>query len=154
MDTKEKAELKDIKNDLLNDEKALKERILDRAKDRRNINTKDYWETGYEILQSLAEQHVFYVLDKYIENNDLERACQYFAYSFSEYHGFDVPDKEEIKEEIEFARSVLPILMQIKARRTILDVYAEYMRKDIRDLEHIIDIKRELWDISKELKKK
>lgn len=153
MDTQKKAILKDIKNDLLNDERVLKQRILDRTKDRRNISTKDYWETGYEILQSLAEQHVFYVLDKYIENNDLKRACQYFAYSFTDYHGFDVPNEEEVKDEIEFARSVLPILMQIKARRTILDVYTDYMRKDIKDLEHIIDIKRELWDISKKLKK-
>ena len=54
MDTQKKAILKDIKNDLLNDERVLKQRILDRTKDRRNISTKDYWETGYEIQSRIC----------------------------------------------------------------------------------------------------
>lgn len=143
--------LKGCQKGLLEDEKILQQQVSNRMEKLKEKCSEDYWEIGHDIELSLAEQHIISVLDEYLRNEDFDAAEQYFSYMFREFK-LDLPE-DDIVGNVSFIKQALPVLMQIKVRKSVLKEIEELIMEDIEDFQSIVEKKKDLFLIERELAK-
>lgn len=153
MDTQRKELLLEFKSIFLDDEKKYQAEISERAERIREICSEDYWETGAEIEESLAEQHILSILHRYVNNEELDSAEQFLHYILRDYELLDLLG-EDIRENVKLMEDVLPILAQINARKIVLEDISKLINKDIEDFKSLAILKKDLIEIEKELSNK
>ena len=107
-------------------------------------------EIGHEIELSLAEQHIISVLDKYIEEGNFDMVKQYMFYMFRDY-GIDLLENYEVADRVEYIKRILPTLIDIKMRKSILEEITEMIANDIEDIKSLIETKRGLFILEKKI---
>ena len=147
---KNKQNIKDLKScqkDYLQEEKELQRKISLGMKKYREKLSKEYMEIGHEIELSLAEQHIISVLDKYIEEGNFDMVKQYM---FRDY-GIDLLENYEVADRVEYIKRILPTLIDIKMRKSILEEITEMIANDIEDIKSLIETKRGLFILEKKI---
>lgn len=150
---KNKQNIKDLKScqkDYLQEEKELQRKISLEMKKYREKLSKEYMEIGHEIELSLAEQHIISVLDKYIEEGNFDMVKQYMFYMFRDY-GIDLLENYEVADRVEYIKRILPTLIDIKMRKSILEEITEMIANDIEDIKSLIETKRGLFILEKKI---
>ena len=150
---KNKQNIKDLKScqkDYLQEEKELQRKISLGMKKYREKLSKEYMEIGHEIELSLAEQHIISVLDKYIEEGNFDMVKQYMFYMFRDY-GIDLLENYEVADRVEYIKRILPTLIDIKMRKSILEEITEMITNDIEDIKSLIETKRGLFILEKKI---
>ena len=150
---KNKQNIKDLKScqkDYLQEEKELQRKISLGMKKYREKLSKEYMEIGHEIELSLAEQHIISVLDKYIEEGNFDMVKQYMFYMFRDY-GIDLLENYEVADRVEYIKRILPTLIDIKMRKSILEEITEMIANDIEDIKSLIETKRGLFILEKKI---
>lgn len=150
---KNKQNIKDLKScqkDYLQEEKDLQRKISLGMKKYREKLSKEYMEIGHEIELSLAEQHIISVLDKYIEEGNFDMVEQYMFYMFRDY-GIDLLENYEVADRVEYIKRILPTLIDIKMRKSILEEITEMIANDIEDIKSLIETKRGLFILEKKI---
>lgn len=143
-------DLKDCLKDVLREEKKLQRKISLGVKKYKEKLSKDYIETGYEIELSLAEQYIISILDKYVEEGDFDMVEQYMFYMFRDY-GVDLLENYEIADRVKYIKRILPALIDIKVRNSILEEITKMISNDIEDIKFLIEIKRELFVLEQKI---
>ncbi|WP_278653337.1 hypothetical protein [Bacteroides clarus] len=143
-------DLKSCQKDYLQEEKELQRKISLGMKKYREKLSKEYMEIGHEIELSLAEQHIISVLDKYIEEGNFDMVEQYMFYMFRDY-GIDLLENYEVADRVEYIKRILPTLIDIKMRKSILEEITEMIANDIEDIKSLIETKRVLFILEKKI---
>lgn len=143
-------DLKDCLKDVLREEKKLQRKISLGVKKYKEKLSKDYIETGYEIELSLAEQYIISILDKYVEEGDFDMVEQYMFYMFRDYR-VDLLENYEIADRVKCIKRILPALIDIKVRNSILEEITKMISNDIEDIKFLIEIKRELFVLEQKI---
>lgn len=149
----ERKNIKDLKScqkDYLQEEKELQRKISLGMKKYREKLSKEYMEIGHEIELSLAEQHIISVLDKYIEEGNFDMVEQYMFYMFRDY-GINLLENYEVADRVEYIKRILPTLIDIKMRKSILEEITEMIANDIEDIKSLIETKRGLFILEKKI---
>lgn len=150
---KNKQNIKDLKScqkDYLQEEKELQRKISLGMKKYREKLSKEYMEIGHEIELSLAEQHIISVLDKYIEEGNFDMVELYMFYMFRDY-GINLLENYEVADRVEYIKRILPTLIDIKMRKSILEEITEMIANDIEDIKSLIETKRGLFILEKKI---
>lgn len=79
----------------------------------------------------MAEQYIISILDKYVEEGDFDMVVeQYMFYMFRDY-GVDLLENYEIADRVKYIKRILPALIDIKVRNSILEEITKMISNDI-----------------------
>ena len=75
---------------------------------------------------------------------------QYMFYMFRDY-GIDLLENYEVADRVEYIKRILPTLIDIKMRKSILEEITEMIANDIEDIKSLIETKRVLFILEKKI---
>lgn len=143
-------DLKSCRKDYLQEEKELQRKISLGMKMYREKLSREYIETGHEIELSLAEQHIISVLDKYMAEGNFDMVEQFMFYMFRDYE-VDLLEDYDVADRVEYIKSILPTLIDIKVRKSILEEITELVANDVEDIKSLIETKKSLFILEKKI---
>ena len=112
--------------------------------------SREYIEIGHEMELSLAEQHIISVLDKYMAEGNFDMVEQFMFYMFRDYE-VDLLEDYDVADRVEYIKSILPTLIDIKVRKSILEEITELVANDVEDIKSLIETKKSLFILEKKI---